>query len=222
MAGSTRTLGLRPELVRAGRASSFPEAQGREACSETAERFRGAWKAEQNRTIPFLQSAIIKRQGSGMAFVHRCEKVKGQKHTERIRELNTLKNLVRGQMTQTLVEVTAGNETVTALGTTAKETDQGSYPFFWNVRWVLPGIGRQHADLVPVSPCKHAPCLGIRAPLERGRHGPGAGGTAVTTEHSSDTLLRNANCVDCQRSGADQGHLQTALVAQVSKETYDG
>lgn len=59
-----------------------------------------------------------------MAFVHRCEKVKGQKHTERIRELNTLKNLVRGQMTQTLVEVTARNETLTALGTTAKETDQ--------------------------------------------------------------------------------------------------
>lgn len=37
---------------------------------------------------------------SGLTLVPDCEKVKRQRHTERIRELNTLKSLVRGQMGQ--------------------------------------------------------------------------------------------------------------------------
>lgn len=43
-------------------------------------------------------------RSSGVVFVHYCEKVKRQKHTERIRELNALKNLVRGHMTQNIQE----------------------------------------------------------------------------------------------------------------------
>lgn len=46
VAGSTRTLGLRPELVRGGQSLQLPEAQGREVYSEMAERCRGDWKAE--------------------------------------------------------------------------------------------------------------------------------------------------------------------------------
>lgn len=43
--------------------------------------------------------ATIKRHELRCPSVH-CEKVKRQKHTERIRELNALKNLVRGRMRQ--------------------------------------------------------------------------------------------------------------------------
>lgn len=107
------------------------------------------------------------------------------------------------------------------MGTSAKETDQVSYPFFWYVSVRSPASVGSRQTLVPVSPCKHACCLGIRAPLGRGRHGPGQAGATITTEHSSDTLLKKANCVDCQRSGADQCHLQTAPVAPMSKETYE-
>lgn len=59
-------------------------------------------KTTQDKTIPFLQNALIKRQGLARCFLHCCEKVKWQKHTERIRELNTLNNLVRGQMIQNI------------------------------------------------------------------------------------------------------------------------
>lgn len=45
--------------------------------------------------------ATIKRHELRCPSVH-CEKVKWQKHTERIRGLNALKNLVRGQMMQNI------------------------------------------------------------------------------------------------------------------------
>lgn len=45
---------------------------------------------------------LSRDRSSGITFVGYCEKVKRQKHTERIRELNALKNLVRGQMIQNI------------------------------------------------------------------------------------------------------------------------
>lgn len=64
-------------------------------------------RQNRDRTILVLQNAMLPRgKSSGLAFVHHCEKAKRQKHTERIRESNALKNLVRGQMAEHSVGVT--------------------------------------------------------------------------------------------------------------------
>lgn len=45
---------------------------------------------------------------------------------------------------------------MTALGTSAKETDQVSYPFFGMCGVRSPASVGSRQTLVPVSPCKHA------------------------------------------------------------------
>lgn len=59
--------------------------------------------------------ATIKRHELRHHFVH-CEKVKWQKHIERIRELNALKNLVRTNDTEHSVEVTVEKRDFNSIG----------------------------------------------------------------------------------------------------------
>ena len=57
---------------------------------------------QDTKRFQFYKMLLSRGRRSGITFVYNCEKVKRQRHTERIRELNALKNLVRGQMVQNI------------------------------------------------------------------------------------------------------------------------
>lgn len=115
------------------------------ALREQAKGLRKLGQTKQTKQFHSPQTSLSRGRCSGITLVHYREKVKRQKHTERIRELNDLKNLVRGQMIQEhSVEVTAGTRLGQHWRTTLKATGKPvSYPFFWYVSKVLPGAGNK-------------------------------------------------------------------------------
>ena len=156
-------------------------------------RFGGTWKDWTGQNGWLFTKRSCQEAGTQASLLRMTVRRSNGRDTERIRESNALKSLVRGQMGQNTQQKWLGNEPGTALAAAWKKTGkQVSYPFFRHVRRGVPSRAGNKASLTAdsLSPwgslCKWACGLGGRTRLRAGT----AGGCQ---ERLTGRWLRKAN-----------------------------